>query len=46
MSGVVGARQLDSFDTPEELASVVRFLVGDEASYCNGEIWTASGAYA
>ena len=30
---------------PEELAEVVRFLVGDEASYCNGEIWSASGAY-
>jgi 3-oxoacyl-[acyl-carrier protein] reductase len=30
---------------PEELAEVVRFLVGDEASYCTGEIWSASGAY-
>jgi NAD(P)-dependent dehydrogenase (short-subunit alcohol dehydrogenase family) len=30
---------------PEELAEVVRFLVGDEASYCNGDIWSASGAY-
>jgi 3-oxoacyl-[acyl-carrier protein] reductase len=29
----------------DELAQVVRFLVGDEASYCTGEIWSASGGY-
>jgi 3-oxoacyl-[acyl-carrier protein] reductase len=31
---------------PEELAELVRFLAGDESSYCNGDVFTASGGYA
>jgi 3-oxoacyl-[acyl-carrier protein] reductase len=32
--------------TAEELAEVVRFLAGPESSYCTGDVFTASGAYA
>ena len=32
-------------DAPE-IAEVVRFLVGDEASYVTGSAWPASGGYA
>jgi NAD(P)-dependent dehydrogenase (short-subunit alcohol dehydrogenase family) len=28
-----------------ELAELVRFLAGPESSYCNGDVFTASGAY-
>ena len=31
---------------PEELAEMVRFLAGPESSYCNGDVFTASGGYA
>jgi 3-oxoacyl-[acyl-carrier protein] reductase len=31
---------------PEELAELVRFLSGPESSYCNGDVFTASGGYA
>ncbi|MEO5900051.1 MAG: SDR family oxidoreductase [Ilumatobacteraceae bacterium] len=31
---------------PEELAEMVRFLAGPESSYCNGDIFTASGGYS
>jgi NAD(P)-dependent dehydrogenase (short-subunit alcohol dehydrogenase family) len=30
---------------PEEIAEVVRFLVGPESSYCSGEIISVSGGY-
>jgi 3-oxoacyl-[acyl-carrier protein] reductase len=30
----------------EELAELVRFLSGPESSYCNGDVFTASGGYA
>ena len=29
----------------DAVAQVVRFLVGDDASYFSGEIWGASGGY-
>jgi 3-oxoacyl-[acyl-carrier protein] reductase len=29
--------------TPEETASVIRFLVSEEASYVNGAVWTVDG---
>jgi NAD(P)-dependent dehydrogenase (short-subunit alcohol dehydrogenase family) len=38
----IGSGRMASAD---ELAQVVRFLVGDEASYCTGEVWSASGGY-
>jgi NAD(P)-dependent dehydrogenase (short-subunit alcohol dehydrogenase family) len=28
-----------------ELAELVRFLSGPESSYCNGDVFTASGGY-
>ena len=31
---------------PEELAELVRFLAGPESSYCNGDIFAASGGFA
>lgn len=32
--------------TAEELAELVRFLSGPESSYCNGDVFAASGGYA
>ena len=29
----------------EEIAEVVRFLVGPESSYCNGDVFAASGGF-
>ena len=31
---------------PEEVAEAVRFLAGDEASYCFGDVLMLSGAFA
>ncbi|MFM9226014.1 MAG: SDR family oxidoreductase [Actinomycetota bacterium] len=30
---------------PEELAEMVRFLVGPESSYCTGDVFSVSGGY-
>ena len=36
---------LGRFGQPEEIASIVRFLAGDGASYVTGQILTADGAF-
>ena len=43
---IVSQVPVGRFAEPPEIAEVVRFLVGDEASYVTGSAWPASGGYA
>ena len=45
MAGIVMQIPRGRMGTPEELAELVRFLSGPESSYCNGEVFTASGGF-
>jgi 3-oxoacyl-[acyl-carrier protein] reductase len=40
---VVGQTPLGRIGRPEEIASLVRFLLGDESSFMTGETVSASG---
>jgi 3-oxoacyl-[acyl-carrier protein] reductase len=46
MAGIVMQIPRGRLGTAEELAEVVRFLSGPESSYCNGDIFAASGGFA
>ena len=46
IAGIVMQIPQGRMGRPEELAEVVRFLSGPESSYCNGDIFAASGGYA
>ena len=46
MAGIVMQIPQGRMGRPEELAEVVRFLSGPESSYCNGDIFAASGGFA
>ena len=46
MAGIVMQIPQGRMGRPDELAEVVRFLSGPESSYCNGDIFAASGGYA
>jgi hypothetical protein len=42
---LLAAEQAVRIEPEEANRAEDRFLVGDEASYCTGEIWSASGGY-
>ena len=46
MAGIVMQVPRGRLGTAEELAELVRFLSGPESSYCNGDIFAASGGFA
>ena len=46
MAGIVMQIPKGRMGRPEELAELVRFLSGPESSYCNGDIFAASGGFA
>ncbi len=46
MAGIVMQIPTGRMGRPEELAELVRFLSGPESSYCNGDVFTASGGFA
>ena len=46
MAGIVMQIPQGRMGRPDELAEVVRFLSGPESSYCNGDIFAASGGFA
>ncbi len=46
MAGIVMQIPQGRMGRPEELAELVRFLAGPESSYCNGDIFAASGGFA
>lgn len=46
MAGIVMQIPQGRMGRPEELAELVRFLSGPESSYCNGDIFAASGGFA
>jgi len=45
MAGIVMQVPRGRMGTAEELAELVRFLSGPESSYCNGDIFAASGGF-
>ncbi len=44
-AGIVMQVPAGRLGRPEELAELVRFLAGPESSYCNGDVFTASGGF-
>jgi len=46
IAGIVMQIPQGRMGRPDELAEVVRFLSGPESSYCNGDIFAASGGFA
>jgi 3-oxoacyl-[acyl-carrier protein] reductase len=46
MAGIVMQIPRGRMATAEELAELVRFLCGPESSYCNGDVFAASGGFA
>jgi 3-oxoacyl-[acyl-carrier protein] reductase len=46
MAGIVMQIPRGRMAAPQELAELVRFLAGPESSYCNGDIFAASGGFA
>ena len=46
IAGIVMQIPQGRMGRPEELAELVRFLSGPESSYCNGDIFAASGGFA
>lgn len=46
MAGIVMQIPRGRLGTAEELAELVRFLCGPESSYCNGDVFAASGGFA
>ncbi len=45
MAGIVMQIPRGRMATVEELAELVRFLAGPESSYCNGDVFAASGGF-
>jgi NAD(P)-dependent dehydrogenase (short-subunit alcohol dehydrogenase family) len=45
MAGIVMQIPRGRMGTAEEIAALVRFLSGPESSYCNGEVFAASGGF-
>lgn len=45
-SGIEAQIPAGRFAMPDELAELVRFLAGPEASYCCGDVFTASGGHS
>jgi 3-oxoacyl-[acyl-carrier protein] reductase len=43
---VAGRSHLGRFGEADEVANVVRFLAGDEASYCSGEVFPVTGGFS
>lgn len=46
IAGIVMQIPRGRMAAPEELAELVRFLAGPESSYCNGDVFAASGGFA
>lgn len=46
MAGIVMQIPKGRMGRPDELAELVRFLAGPESSYCNGDVFAASGGFA
>lgn len=46
MAGIVMQIPRGRLGTADELAELVRFLCGPESSYCNGDVFAASGGFA
>ncbi|MGB8859389.1 MAG: SDR family NAD(P)-dependent oxidoreductase [Ilumatobacteraceae bacterium] len=46
MAGIVMQIPKGRMGRPQELAELVRFLCGPESSYCNGDVFAASGGFA
>ena len=45
MAGIVMQIPRGRLGTAQELAELVRFLCGPESSYCNGDVFAASGGF-